>query len=107
MTGLTVFVTRDSVAAGDDFDAPHPYSFKMKKTAQLRDALERLANKGYLATVAGRGHRWEAKIGDCTVATLAANNHRPAQSKVLASPLIEWAESDQIGLHFRYHPATY
>jgi hypothetical protein len=56
MSALTVSVTRESVAAGDDADAPHKYTFEIEGSANLRDVFNLLADRNYLASVAGRGH---------------------------------------------------
>lgn len=104
---LTINVKRDSVAVGDDTDAPHLYSFEMEKSNSFRLLFQHLAARRYLATVSGEGHSWQVKISGKIVAEFIANNDNPEASRLLEIPISEWADNDTIELYFTYSSSTF
>lgn len=104
---MRVVVTRDSVAAGDDADAPHRVSFEPDCAARIGEVFKHLEQIGYLPWVDGRGHRWYASAGSQTVAEFVANRRQPEFTKLLASPLTEFAVHGELRIHFRYSSARY
>ena len=99
-------VERDSVCMGDDIDAPHSYSFKLPSDSSLSDVFKHLADKSYLASVAGRNHSWEAIVGDKSLARFLANNREPEASASLADKLSEYEEDGVLHVRFKYNSAT-
>ncbi len=107
MSALTINVTRDSVAAGDDIDAPHTYAFEMDAAVTLGEVFDHLATRRYLASVGGRGHSWVARIRGEVVAEFKANRHQPASTNLLKKPLSQWSVEGQLEMHFIYLSAAY
>ena len=95
---IPVAVTRDSVCAGDDCDAPH------EKSVEAYSFLDPVAfvqavSSGYLPSVAGVGHTWTCLLNGVPIAEIANSRIRPL---VAVSPF-----SDVNRVHFQYHSATY
>lgn len=95
---ISVVVTRDSVAAGDDADAPH------EKTVTIHSftdpvMLARTLSSGYLPSIAGVGHTWTCVVNDVNVAEITISEIR---ALVKESPFTEKNRA-----HFVYHSARY
>jgi hypothetical protein len=75
---ITVVLTRDSVCAGDDCDAPHE---KTIKTYSFTDpeVLARETSSGYLPNVAGVGHSWLCVLNDIKIAEIKTTEIRPLE----------------------------
>lgn len=72
---LTITLTRDSVCAADDFDAPHEktlviYSF-IDPTHFIREI-----STGYLPSVAGTGHTWDCLLNNIHIGTISIDGIR-------------------------------
>lgn len=106
MSEYVVSVERDSVCMGDDVDAPHLCRFRVSSTARLKDIFAYLSKESYLASVAGRNHRWQAVINGQPVAVFLGNNRIPEPSALLANEVSQYAHSGCIELQFRYTSAT-
>jgi hypothetical protein len=106
MSEYVVSVERDSVCMGDDVDAPHSYSFRVSSTATLKDIFVYLSKEGYLASVAGRNHSWQAVINGQPVAVFLGNNRTPEPSALLANEVSQYAHGGCIDIQFRYTSAT-
>ena len=91
-------VTRDSVCAGDDVDAPHEV---IRETDAVDDpiALATGLAAGYLPSVAGYGHSWDCVVNDQTIAKINVNGVTPCAAE------IQYRATNFV--HFRYHSATY
>lgn len=100
-------MTRDSVAAGDDFDAPHLISIDVSDNSRLKDAFKHLTQIQYLPTVAGRGHSWQAVINERIAANFVANKRQPKFSILLFSPLKDFASNEVVHINFRYKPSSF
>ncbi len=95
---ISVDMTRDSVCAGDDCDAPH------EKKTEVHSFLDPVAfareiSVGYLPSVAGVGHTWTCVLNDVEIAEVGVSGIR---ALVHESPF-----SDQNRVHFVYHSATF
>ena len=104
---MKVVVTRDSVAAGDDLDAPHPVSFEVGNAGRLNEVFKHLDRLGYLPSVAGRGHSWQVFAEKREIGKFVANRGQPEPSEFLASPLTDFAVNGELCIHFRYNSATF
>ena len=104
---MKVIVTRDSVAAGDDFNAPHIISFHVKDDLRLKDVFKHLAQVQYLPTVAGRGHSWQAVINERIAADFVANKRQPKFSMLLFSPITDFVIDEDFHINFRYKSARH
>lgn len=97
-TRVSLTVTRDSVCAGDDCEAPH------EKSAEEYSFLDPVAfaqavSSGYLPSVAGVGHTWTCLLNGARIAELTNSGIRPL---VATTPF-----ADANHVHFVYHSATY
>ena len=95
---ILVVLTRDSVCAGDDCDAPH------KKTVEVYSFVDpkvftKEISSGYLPSVAGIGHSWTCVLNGVKMAELTMSGIR---ALVRESPF-----SDENRVHFVYHSAPY
>ncbi len=95
---IIIRITRDSVCAGDDVDAPHE---KKVKTHSFTDptVLASEISSGYLPSVDGYGHSWECVLNDVLIAVIGQNGIN-AKTKEVA-----YEEINKI--HFIYKSANY
>lgn len=95
---ISVEMTRNSVCAGDDCDAPHT------KTIELHSFLDpveftREASSGYLPQVAGVGHSWICVLNETQIAKITTSDIQPLVREV------EFGDINKI--HFVYNSSTY
>ena len=95
---INLRITRDSVCAGDDIDAPHEL---MIVTHSYIDpiALASHTSTGYLPSVSGIRHSWDCLLNDKLFATISAGGIEPKVTEV------SYARINHI--HFRYRSAMY
>ena len=91
-------VTRDSVCAGDDCDAPHE---KLLEEYSFLDpaAFANAVSYSYLPSVAGVGHTWTCLLNDVCIAEISNSGIQPL---ITTMPF-----GDSNRVHFVYHSATY
>jgi len=91
-------ITRESVCASDDVDAPHE---KLCTNHSFMDpvALTRELALGYLPTVEGHGHSWGCYFNDVLITTIN-------QDGVIAHTS-EVQYKDLNYVYFRYYSATF
>ena len=65
---MKVLLTRDSVAMGDDLDAPHAQQRTFPDGLALREVVGAIVDGGYLARIAGGRATWVLRAGDAAVA---------------------------------------
>ena len=95
---IPVVLTRDSVCAGDDCDAPH------EKTVEIYSFVDpevfaREVSSGYLPSVAGVGHTWTCELNGVKIAEIG---HSGIRVLVRESPF-----SEENRAHFIYHSARF
>jgi hypothetical protein len=95
---ISIVLTRDSVAAGDDCDAPHEKTIKIHSFVDPVD-LARESSSGYLPNVSGVGHSWICVLNDIKIAEI---KEASIQSLV---KMIEFKENNRI--HYKYKSARY
>ena len=95
---LVIVLTRDSVAAGDDIDAPHEKRIKIKSFTDPV-SLAREASINYLPNVAGSGHSWVCVLNEIEIAEIKINEIRPLVN--------EAKYSAKNNIHFIYKSALY
>ncbi len=95
---IEAVLTRDSVCAGDDSEAPHE---KVALTPSFLDpvAFVQHVSSGYLPTVAGVGHSWTCILNDVKVAEIRTHGIR---SLVRETP---FQEDNKV--HFVYCSASH
>ncbi len=95
---LTISLTRDSVCAADDCNAPHQRDIQ---TYSFTDPTQfiREVSSGYLPTVAGIDHTWDCMLNDVRVGRISDHG---------ISPLVkEITYLQENRAHFRYNSSTH
>ena len=95
---VKIELTRDSVAAGDDCDAPHERTVVIEPAENNNELVEQLI-RGYLPSVNGVGHSWTVILNGDPIATVRVTGIEALTSNVR---LVEVNS-----VHFHYHSATY
>lgn len=93
---ISVILTRDSVCAADDRDAPHEKTVEVYSFVDP-EAFAREISSGYLPSVAGVGHSWTCLLNGVRLAELTNSGIR---ALVRESPF-----SEENHAHFVYHSA--
>lgn len=73
---MNIYVTRDSVAAGDDGDAPHARTFAEPQPLSLEQAVRRVLSANYLPSISGGLATWCAASG-VPIAVIAQQWNEP------------------------------
>jgi hypothetical protein len=103
---LKIRVTRDSVAAGDDADAPHERTFSFRDSPAPLEAVARIVAEGYLARTAGGRATWSVVSG-VPLAVVSQQWHAPRLVPWQEPPWSQLAQAKGIHrLHFNYHTQT-
>ncbi|WP_153067666.1 hypothetical protein [Paraburkholderia graminis] len=98
-----IVVTRDSVAAGDDIDAPHRLEFGISSDRAIADILRYVSQLSYLPSVVGAKATWSAVSGR-PLAVIAQQWPAPKPLSVLPIAFSDLdSRSDRLYLHFNYH----
>lgn len=95
---VTVTLTRDSVCAGDDCDAPHEKKITMHSFVDPI-AFAQHASSGYLASVDGVGHSWVCLLNNTPIAEITHKGINALKRETVLE------ENNKV--HFRYKSATY
>ena len=94
---ITVRLTRDSVCAGDDCDAPHEEYREINSFVDAEVLASNLSS-GYLPSVSGDSHTWNFFLNDQLIAIIKTDSIVTKISKV------DYAETNHI--HFKYNSST-
>jgi len=90
-------LTRESVAMGDDVDAPHEESLKVPSGSTLQALLEAVIRSGYLPVVRGRA-TWSVLDGKTPLAVISQEWDAP---RYIAAPETRY-DGPSLHLHFDY-----
>jgi len=100
---LNLYVTRDSVAAGDDIDAPHARAFAIPQGASLETVLATVTSARYLPSISGGLATWSVASG----IPLAVIAQQWAAPRMLFGAGDDLDALDRahgpLRLHFNYH----
>ena len=100
---LKIRVTRDSVAAGDDADAPHERTFSFRDSPVPLVAVARIVSEGYLAKTIGGEATWSVVSG----MPIAVVSQQWTEPRLVCWPEPPWSHLEQANgayqLHFNYH----
>ena len=104
---MKVLLTRDSVAMGDDVDAPHEQQRTFPDELALREVVGAIVDGGYLARIAGGRATWVLRAGDAAavdaVAVVAQQWREPRLLTDGQQPIRSFAGPDgTVRLHFGY-----
>jgi hypothetical protein len=95
---IQVSLTRDSVCASDDCDAPHQKEIEVYSFTDP-EALANATAYGYLPSVAGVGHRWICRLNGTKIAELSSSGTKSLIREAT------FAEKNEV--HFTYVSADY
>jgi hypothetical protein len=100
---MNVYLSRESVCAGDDVDAPHSETISFPDGTSVLDVLTQVARSGYLASIVGGEATWSA-VSNVPLAVIAQQWSKP---KPLPALLYSSADLDvkdnTLRIHFNYH----
>jgi len=100
---MTLYVTRESVCAGDDVDAPHARTFVLSSPPSIEQALTTVLASGYLPSIAGGMASWSVASGR-PVAVIAQQWSVPRLLFLTERDLQQLDRSAGVlRLHFNYH----
>jgi hypothetical protein len=100
---MKVYATRDSVALGDDIDAPHERVFSFPDALSPLQVISRIVADGYLARIAGGQATWSAVSG-VPLAVVAQQWTEPRGVPWQEPPLSELEQQNGMyRIHFNYH----
>jgi hypothetical protein len=94
---IQVILTRDSVCAGDDCDAPHQNKVEVYSFIDPEAFVKEISGS-YLPTVAGVGHTWTCVLNGINIAEIKVSE---IQVLVRETPF-----SLENHAHFVYHSST-
>ena len=101
---IRVALSRDSVAAGDDVDAPHAKTLTLPATATLSDLCTAILDQHYLAQIAGGQASWVVRSGDRALAVLAQQWRRALFLTAPDIPVKKLCDKDgSCTVHITYH----
>lgn len=99
---MMAYFTRDSVAAGDDADAPHARDIYVPDDVTVIDLVQLVWREGRLPSISGGQATWALT----SIVPLAVGAQQWPEPRVLRSFAPGWAELDVKGgtvrLHFSY-----
>lgn len=100
---MKIRVTRDSVAAGDDMDAPHTKIISLSDSAAVEDMISAICASGYLATIQGGKATWSVVSGfPIAVVAQQWQNPRFLPCQPLDTSKLQFKDG-VVGIHFNYH----
>ena len=99
---MHIYVTRDSVCAGDDADAPHAREFDLPGTPEVSVVVEHLFGSGYLPSISGGQATWSI-VSAVPVAVAAQQWSKPKHFQLLRGLRDVDFASGTLRLHFNYH----
>lgn len=99
---MTINITRDSVCAGDDSDAPHEWALEVDPFSTLGELFEAIARRTprYLAGIQGGMATWVAEAGEPLA--MVCEQHSGARFFLDPEILVSSAFAGRSGLHFYY-----
>ena len=95
---VAITLTRDSVCAGDDCEAPHERRVEVYSFIDPHAFVSQFWT-GYLPSVRGVGHSWTAFLNKKAIALITVTEIEPMVSKI--------DFEDENSIFFEYHSATY
>jgi hypothetical protein len=98
---MKIIATRDSVAMGDDINAPHSKNFEFSDDLPILDVLLAILRSGYLASIQGGKATWSAH-SNIPLAVLA--QQWDCLKSLISEPITDLDVRNSIlHIHFSYH----
>lgn len=99
---MRIYVTRESVCAGDDGDAPHAREFSTPGESDVAAAVEHVLASGYLPCISGGNAAWS--VTSAIPVAVAAQQWTKAKFFPLRDDLRDVdVVAGTLRLHFNYH----
>jgi hypothetical protein len=95
---ISITMTRDSVCAGDDCDAPHEKHLDVPSFIDPQSLANQLASE-YLPSVKGIGHTWECILNGRSIGTISITGFVAKVSEVMYQ--------GNNSVHFKYNSSVY
>jgi hypothetical protein len=100
---MKIHLTRDSVCAADDVDAPHTRTMSFADEMPLDSVIDEISRSGYLASIVGGKATWSVVAGQ-PIAVIAQQWSQPKFLPDHATNLSLLKGADGVTrVHFRYH----
>ncbi len=100
---MDIYVTRDSVAAGDDARAPHRRTFSFPDAMPIMEIIKEIASCDYLASIASGNATWSAVSGfPIAVVAQQWTEPRSATWRPISTSELE-NRNGVVCIHFNYH----
>ncbi|MEO8606386.1 MAG: hypothetical protein ABI690_00770 [Chloroflexota bacterium] len=100
---MQIFLTRDSVAAGDDADAPHQKTITVPDDASVEEIITIVAKSNYLASIFGGKATWSAN-SKLPLAVVAQEWDKPKMLSYTPVTVKRLVVADgSLHLHFTYY----
>jgi hypothetical protein len=100
---MDVYTSRDSVAAGDDTDAPHSRTFWFPDDTSLEDVLKSIVQSRYLPLIAGSRATWSV-VSNVPLAVIAQEWNEPRMLPMIETQTKKFEHRrDTLRLFFNYH----
>lgn len=99
---MKVHLTRDSVAMGDDADAPHEDIRDLPAEMSVHGAVTSVVKSGYLAQIAGGKACWILTGDGTSIAVIAQQWNEPQLLTPGDSALASLAADEVVRWHFLY-----
>ncbi len=98
---MNVYLSRDSVCAGDDVDAPHAKQIVVADGTSIEDILSNVSHSGYLPSIAGGKATWSAS-SNVPLGVVAQEWAKPKLFFRIFEDLLD-IEDKTLRIHFSYH----
>jgi len=100
---MRIILSRESVCAGDDVDAPHSKTISLPTDMPILEVLSVISKSGYLARIAGGKATWSA-VSNVPLAVFAQQWSEPRALPAAHSQLEQMNFRDStLKIHFIYH----
>jgi hypothetical protein len=99
---MKVYVSRGSVAAGDDVNAPNARTFSFENGTSLPDMISHISRSGYLPSISGGQASWSVTSG-VPLAIVAQQWSEPHMLSIAIPENRLDRDGDVLRLNFNYH----
>lgn len=99
----SLVVWRDSVAAGDDIDAPHEIKLPVEESASVAHVIVKVTSTSYLPNISGGRATWIVEAGSQPIAVLAQQWSEPRYLVHAAQPIDQLVgNAARCHIYFKY-----
>ena len=102
---MKILLTRDSVAMGDDVDAPHFHTLELPEKVTLIEIVDTIHHSNYLANIHGGNASWSV-VSNSPIAVIAQQWNKPKlfpQFELIPSLDCLLKNNEGYKFHLNYH----